>query len=80
MNYTKVFQDTETGLEYFVTECSLDVEATLRHLVLFNPMTRNIVEVDNQYQGITVKKVGYVDGDLIEVEKEEFDQRFKPLN
>lgn len=80
MNYTKVFEDSETGLKYFVTECCLDVEAKLRHLVLFDPVTRNVVEVDNHYQGLTVKKVGYVDGDLIEVAKEEFDQRFKLLN
>lgn len=78
MKYTKVFEDTLCGVKYFVSECCVG-NGELRHLVLCELNGANVVEVDNGYKGVTIKKVGYILGDLIELSIEEFDKRFKEV-
>lgn len=78
MKYTKVFEDTLSGVKYFVSEYCGDSNK-LQHLVLCELDGTNVVEVDNGYKGVTIKKVGYILGDLIELSIEEFDKRFKEV-
>lgn len=78
MKYTKVFEDTLNGVKYFVSEYCGDGNK-LQHLVLCELDGTNVVEVDNGYKGVTIKKVGYILGDLIELSIEEFDKRFKEV-
>lgn len=76
MKYTKTFKDIETGVEYFVSECCLDIGGDLRHLVLLSLDKDDVVEVSIDYEGTTIKQVGYVNGDFMEISIEEFDKRF----
>jgi len=76
MKYTKTFRDTETGVKYFVSECCLDIDGDLRHLVLLSLGKDDVVEVSIDYDGTTIKQVGYVSGDFMEIGIEEFDKRF----
>ena len=76
MKYTKTFKDTETGVKYFVSECCLDVDGDLRHLVLLSLGKDEVIEVSIDYEGMTIKQVGYVSGDFMEIGIEEFDKRF----
>lgn len=75
MKYTKVFEDVFNGGKYFVSECCVN-NGEVKHLVLCEIDGMNIVEVDNGYEGVTIKRVGYTLGDLIEISIEEFDKRF----
>ena len=76
MKYTKVFKDIETGAKYFVSECCLDVDGDLRHLVLLSLGKDDVIEVSVDYEGMTIKQVGYVSGEYMEIGIEEFDKRF----
>ena len=76
MKYTKTFKDTETGVKYFVSECCLDVDGDLRHLVLLSLGKDDVIEVSIGYEGVAIKQVGYVSGDFMEIGIEEFDKRF----
>ena len=76
MKYTKTFKDIETGNKYFVSECCIDIEGDLRHLVLLSLGKDDVIEVSIDYEGMTIKQVGYVSGDFMEIGIEEFDKRF----
>lgn len=76
MKYTKTFRDIETGVKYFVSECCLDVDGALRHLVLLSLGKDDVIEVSIDYEGVTIKEVGYVSGEYMEIGIEEFDKRF----
>ena len=76
MKYTKTFRDIETGVKYFVSECCLDIGGDLRHLVLLSLDKDEVVEVSIDYEGVTIKQVGYVSGEYMEIGIEEFDKRF----
>ena len=76
MKYTKTFRDIETGVKYFVSECCLDVDGALRHLVLLSLGKDDVIEVSIGYEGIAIKQVGYVSGDFMEIGIEEFNKRF----
>ena len=76
MKYTKTFKDTVTGVEYFVSECCCDVGGELRHLVLLTLGKEDAVEVSVDYEGTTVKQVGWSNGDFMEISIEDFDKRF----
>lgn len=76
MKYTKSFKDTVTGTEYYVSECCFDVGGELRHLVLLSLGKDDVVEVSINYEGTTVKQVGWVNGNYMEVSIEDFDERF----
>ena len=76
MKYTKTFRNIETGVKYFVSECCLDIGGDLRHLVLLSLDKDDVVEVSIDYEGMTIKQVGYVSGEYMEIGIEEFDKRF----
>ena len=76
MKYTKTFRDIETGVKYFVSECCLDIGSDLRHLVLLSLDKDDVIEVSVDYEGMTIKQVGYVSGEYMEIGIEEFDKRF----
>lgn len=76
MKYTKVFKDIETGAKYFVSECCIDIDGDLRHLVLLSLGKDDVIEVSIDYEGMTIKQVGYVSGDFMEIGIEEFVKRF----
>ena len=76
MKYTKTFKDIETGVKYFVSECCIDIDGDLRHLVLLSLDKDDVIEVSIDYEGTTIKQVGYVNGDFMEIGIEEFDKRF----
>ena len=76
MKYTKTFKDIETGNKYFVSECCIDIEGDLRHLVLLSLGKDDVIEVSIDYEGMTIKQVGYMSGEYMEIGIEEFDKRF----
>ena len=76
MKYTKTFRDIETGAKYFVSECCIDIDGELRHLVLLRLGKDDVIEVSIDYEGVAIKQVGYVSGDFMEISIEEFDKRF----
>ena len=76
MKYTKTFRDIETGVKYFVSECCLDIDGDLRHLVLLSLGKDDVIEASIDYEGVTIKEVGYVSGNFMEIGIEEFDKRF----
>lgn len=76
MKYTKGFKDTETGAVYYLSEYYFESDGCTRYLVLLSLDKKDVVEVSNNYKGTTVKQVGWVQGNYMELSIDDFEKRF----
>lgn len=77
MKYKKIFKDTVTGVEYYISECCTDiVSGDLRRLVLVGIDQDSVVEASVDYDGIMIEQDSCINGSVMEIGAMEFNDRF----
>lgn len=76
-DFTKCFKDRNTNERFYVSECCVKGDSGIKHLVLIGIDSEKVLEVDEGYEGVTVKPISCItSGDFVEMSLVEFTKNF----